>query len=95
MASVKATFVLNEESARKLTLAAERTGKPKSEVVREAIIEYSDRTDRLTDEERDRMLAEIESWEHEPPTRPQHEVDAELEELRRVRRLPGRLTPVA
>ena len=78
MASVKATFVLNEESARKLALAAERTGKPKSEVVREAIIEYSDRTDRLSDEERDRMLAVIERFANDSPTRYQAEVDAAL-----------------
>lgn len=94
MTSVKATFTLDEESVRKLAIAAQRTGKPKSAVVREAINEYSERSDRLSDEERDRMLAVVESWADRPPTRPQPEVDAELAELRRARRGPGRLTPI-
>lgn len=91
---MKATFVLDEESSQKLELAAKRTGKPKSAVVREAIVEYSDRTEQLSDEERERMLRVIDGWDKEPPTRPQSEVDEELAELRRARRGPGRLTPV-
>ncbi len=87
MASVKATFTLDEESVRKLALAAQRTGKPKSAVVREAINEYSERSERLSDEERDRMLAVIDRMAARPPTRPQSEVDAEIAEIREVRRL--------
>lgn len=89
MPSVKATFVLDRESARNLTLAAERTGKTKSAVVREAINEYSERAERLSDEERDRMLAAIDRIAAQPPTRPQSEVDDEIAELREARRLSG------
>ncbi len=89
MASLKATFVLDEESVRNLERAAEATQKPKSQVVREAINDYSKRTDRLSDEERDRMLAVIEKFASEPPTRSQAEVDAEIAEIREVRRLSG------
>jgi len=44
---------------------------------------------RLSDEERDRMLAVIEKFDSEPPTRSQAEVDAEIAEIREVRRLSG------
>lgn len=92
MASVKATFTLDEESVRKLALEAQRTGKPKSAVVREAINEYSERSDRLSAVEQRRMLAALDKFAATLPTRPQAEVDAEIAEIRAARRSGGRLT---
>lgn len=94
MASVKATFTLDEESAAKLNLASKRLNRPKSQIVREAIIDYSDRADRLSEQERLRMLRVIDEFMAEPPTRPQSEVDAEIAEIRAARRGGGRRTPV-
>lgn len=94
MASVKATFTLDEESAAKLNLTAKRLDRPKSQIVREAIIDYSDRADRLSEHERLRMLRVIDEYMAEPPTRPQAEVDAEIAEIRAARQGGGRRTPV-
>lgn len=47
----------------------------------------NDRTDRLSDEERDRMLAVIERFANDSPIRSQAEVDAEIAEIRETRRL--------
>lgn len=92
MASVKATFTLDEESVRKLALAAKRTGKPKSAVVRDAINEYSERSDRLTAAEQRRMLQALDEFAATLPTRPQAEAEAEIAEIRAARRSGGRLT---
>lgn len=93
MASVKATFTLDEETVEKLRTAVERTGRSKSAVVRAAIAEYSERGDRLTAGEQRRMLRAIDRFAAELPTRPQTDVDAELEEIRMARRGGGRATP--
>lgn len=93
MATVKATFTLDEQAVRRLELAAERTGRSKSAVVRDAIGEYSERGDRLSEAERRRMLQAIDEFSAKLPTRPQSEVEAELAEIRAARRSGGRLTP--
>lgn len=89
MASVKATFTLDEETVRKLALASRRLRRPKSQIVREAINEFGDRDDRLSERERSEKLRIIDKFASEPPTRTQAEVDAELAEIREVRRLSG------
>lgn len=94
MASAKVTFTLDRETLAKLDLTAKRLRKPKSQVVREAIADYHRRSDRLSDTERDRLLAAIDHFAGLPPTRSQAQVEAELKELRAVRRLPGRWHPV-
>ncbi len=43
MVKRKVTFTLDESTVQKLTLAAARLGKPKSMVVREAIVDYAAR----------------------------------------------------
>ncbi len=91
--AVKVTFTLDEETIQVLELTAHRQRKPKSQVVREAIREHHANADRLTEAERKQLLAVIDRIAAQPPTRPQHEVEAELAELRAVRRLPGRLHP--
>ena len=94
MASVKVTFTLDPATIRRLESVASQLKKPKSEVVREAIDEYHQRIGKLSERERRRMLAVLDEMLASPSTRPQHEVDAEIAQIRAVRRLGGRRTPV-
>ena len=82
----KVTFSLDEETVQKLRKIAQRTKKPQSMVVREAVAEYAVREDKLTPEEQARMLETIAEMRRMAPTRPQSEVEKELRELRRSRR---------
>jgi hypothetical protein len=82
----KATFTFDETTSRHLADAAVRLGKPKSEIVRDAINDYHSRLDRLTDEERDRMLKVIDELGPRIAPRPRAEIDRELAEIRRARR---------
>ena len=59
-------------------------------VVREAVKDYADRVGRLSEAERLRMLAAIDTIIKRKPTRPQSEVDAELRAIRAGRRTGGR-----
>jgi predicted transcriptional regulator len=83
---VKVTFTLDDETVERLRRLATRLGRPQSQVVRESIKDYEARSDKLSEEERLRMLAVLDRIRLEPPTRPQAEVDAELREIRRSRR---------
>ena len=85
------TFTLDDETARRIERTAIRLGVPKSRVVREAVKEYAVRADRLSEEERVRLLAILDEMLAQPPTRPQEEVDREIEEIRQARRGGGRL----
>jgi len=87
---VKVTFTLDEATVSRLRQAAERTNKPQSQVVREAVKDYADRVGRLSEAERLRMLAAIDTIIKRKPTRPQSEVDAELRAIRAGRRTGGR-----
>jgi predicted transcriptional regulator len=91
--AIKVTFTLDESTVTKLNRTAERLSKPKSEVVREAVAEYYEKADRLSEAERRRMLSALRNFLSEPPTRPQKEADEELRELRRARQSSGRLHP--
>jgi hypothetical protein len=93
MATVKMTFSLDETTAARLADAASRLHKPKSEVVREAILDYAERVGRLTDAERIRLLSVLDEAIIGGPTRSADQVDAELLELRQSRRLGGRPDP--
>ncbi len=86
----RATFTVDETTERVLHRTAERLGKSKSEIVREAIQDYGARVGRLSEAERLRLLAAFD--EHVPriPERPASEVEAELEAIRRARRGGGR-----
>jgi predicted transcriptional regulator len=90
----KLTFSMDDETVATLRRAAERTGKSQSAVVREAIIEYEARADKLTNAERDHMLKVIDQIIARGPTRTRVEIDAELREIRRARRHGGRRTRV-
>jgi len=94
MATTKATFTLDDETVLRLRVAAERLGKPKSEIVREAIHDYADRIGKLSERERVRLLRILDEMAPKVPQRPLAEVEAEIEEIRRARRGGGRLTPI-
>jgi predicted DNA-binding protein len=82
----KLTFSLDDETVQTLRRAAERTRKPQSLVVREAIAQYAAQEDRLSEAERARLLGVLRRIRSRPPTRPAAAVDRELREIRRSRR---------
>jgi hypothetical protein len=84
------TFSLDEGTAARLRTAAERLGKPQSQVVREAVAEYADRIGRLSDSERAAMLQAFDRLVPSLPSRPAMDVDAEIRQLRAARRRGGR-----
>ncbi len=90
MATIKMTFSLDDVTASRLEDAAVTLGKPKSEVVREAIVDYADRLGRLTEAERRRMLVVFDEKVEAMPRGRAAAVDAELTEIRRLRRGGGR-----
>jgi predicted DNA-binding protein len=93
MANPKATFSLDDETLRRLAATADRVGKSKSEVVREAVAEYAARVDRLSEGERLRLLRAFDELVPRIPERPVGEVDRELAALRAARRGGGRRVP--
>lgn len=82
----KLTFSLDAETVETLRKAAARTGKPQSQIVREAVAHYAAQEDRLTDAERQRMLGVLRQIRTRPPTRAEADVDRELRDIRRSRR---------
>jgi hypothetical protein len=95
--AAKATFTLDEETVTKIRRLAERSRKPQSQIVREAVAYYAAREEMLTDEERQRLLRVLDEFAARP-ARPgdktAEDVDRELRELRLARRSPGRLHPI-
>src|SRR5262249_53960430 len=92
---VKVTFTLDEATVDQLRRTAARVRKPQSQVVREAIGEYAARADKLSESERQRMLAALDRAMGRPPSRPAAEVDAELRDIRAARRRWGRRRPAS
>ncbi len=86
----KVTFTLDEDTIARLRVTAERLGKAKSQVVREAIQDYSLRAGRLSERERLRMLTVFDDLVPRIPERPLVHVEEELAEVRRTRRDGGR-----
>ena len=86
----KVTFTLDDATVNRLNDAAQRLAIPKSEVVREAIGEYHARIGKLSEVERQRMLADFDRLVPLIPGRPSTEVDRELKDIRRARRRGGR-----
>lgn len=82
----KVTYSLDDATVRRIRRAAERLGKPQSQVVREAVAEYDARTDRLSEAERLRMLDVLDRWRKEHTPRSPESVEAELREIRESRR---------
>jgi predicted transcriptional regulator len=93
----KATFTLDDETLRTIRKLADRGRKPQSHVVREAVAHYAAREEKLSPEERDRILEALDELKRRPPQpgdKTAEDVDRELEELRLARRGRGRLHPV-
>ena len=90
MASVKATFTLDPETANRLAQMADQLQRSKSEIVREAVLDYGARMDRLGERERARMLTAFDDLVPRIPERAASEVDAELADLRAARESGGR-----
>jgi len=93
MAAVKMTFSLDAETAKRLEQTSERLGKPKSQVVRDAIRDYSLRADRLSEAERLQMLDTFDRVVARIPRKSATQVDRELRRVREARRSGGRKTP--
>lgn len=82
----KLTFSLDDDIVRLLRRTAERTRKPQSLIVREAIAQYAAREEKLSDAERERLLKVLRDIKAKAPTRPQADVEQELKTIRRSRR---------
>jgi len=82
----KVTFSLDSDTVAALKKAAERSRKPQSLIVREAIAEYTARDARLSPAERDRLLGVLRRIGSRPATRSEADVDRELRDVRRSRR---------
>jgi predicted transcriptional regulator len=82
----KLTFSLDDDTVRTLRRVAEQKRKAQSLVVREAIVEYAAREDKLPATERVRRLEVLRDLKSRPPTRSPKDVDRELTSLRRSRK---------
>jgi hypothetical protein len=93
----KATFTLDDETLRTIRKMALRERKPQSLVVREAVAHYAAREEKLSPEERERLLRvldEMQARPAQPDDKTAADVDRELRELRHARRGRGRLHPI-
>lgn len=93
MATTKVTFTLDNTAVARLGEAAERLARPKSEIVREAILEFYDRIGRLSERERLSMLRAFDELVPKIPARPAAAVRREIAEVRQARMSGGRRTP--
>jgi hypothetical protein len=84
MATTKVTFTLDETALSRLQDASARLALPKSEIVREAILEFHDRIGRLSERERTSMLRAFDELIPKIPARPAAAVDQELSDVRRA-----------
>ncbi|MEB2364003.1 MAG: hypothetical protein HUU41_10825 [Bryobacteraceae bacterium] len=92
MATTKVTFTLAPATIQTRREAAERLAVPKSEIVREAIMEFHDRLGRLSERERISMLRAFDELVPKIPARSPKAVSRELAELREARGSRGRRT---
>ena len=82
----KLTFSLDDETVATLRRTAERTRKPQSQVVREAIAQYAAQEDTTSLSERERLLTVVRQLRTKHSTRSAADVDRELREVRQSRR---------
>jgi hypothetical protein len=87
---VKVTFSLDAATVEILRRTAERLGAAQSQVIREAVAEYAARVDRVSERERLRTLAILDTLQAAPASRSAAAVDAELRAIRSARRGGGR-----
>jgi hypothetical protein len=86
----KVTFTLDDATIRRLKSASERLGKPKSQIIRDAVADYHDGIGRLSETERQRQLHVLRDLVPTIPTRPLREVEEEIADIRSARRSGGR-----
>ena len=84
------TFSLDDATVAQIRQTAARLHKPQSHVVRDAVVDYAARADRLSERERLQALGVLERLRAARPTRPAAAVDAELRSIRVARRSGGR-----
>jgi ribbon-helix-helix CopG family protein len=93
----KATFTVDDETLRTIRKLADRSRKPQSWIVREAVAHYAAREEKLSSDEREHLLRVLDDMIARPSqsndTSARH-VDRELQELRRARRSRGRVHPI-
>lgn len=80
------TFSLDDETVASLRRTAARHRKPQSWVVREAVSDYAAKADRLTADERQRILTAVERFRQTPATGTRADVEREIHEVQRARR---------
>ena len=85
MAAVKVTFTFDAATIARLQDASSRLAKPKSEVVREAILEFHERIGHLSDRERLRLLRTFDEVVPRIPSRSVRDVSPRLGEGTRDR----------
>ena len=90
MAASKVTFTLDQATLARLKDASVRLAKPKSQIVREAILDFYDRLGRLSERERARMLRVFDEYVAAIPDQSANAVDREISEIRRARKASGR-----
>jgi hypothetical protein len=86
MAGKKVTFTLDAVTARRLQDAADRLAIPESEVLREAILQFHNRSGRLSERERLRMLRAFDALVPKIPSRSLADVKRELSQVRKARK---------
>ncbi len=84
--ATKVTFTVDEATLARLQDGASRLAVSKSEIVREAVLEFHERIGRLSERERVSMLRTLEEYMARPATRDSRAVDPELKEIRDARR---------
>lgn len=82
----KLTFSLDDATVEALRAAAQRSGKPQSLIVREAIADYATREARLSEADRVRLVGVLRRIRSRPAKRSAADVDRELRAIRRSRR---------
>lgn len=82
----KLTFSLDDATVEALRAAAQRSGKPQSLIVREAIADYATREARLSEADRVRLVDVLRRIRSRPAKRSAADVDRELRAIRRSRR---------
>ena len=87
---VKATFSLPAETLALIRRTAARQGKAQSQVVRDAVADYAERADRLTERERQDLLTVLDGLRTTPRGRSARAVDDEIAAVRAARRHGGR-----
>ena len=90
MATTKVTFTLDQATVTRIEQAASSLALPKSQVVREAVAEFSERIGRLSERERLNLLRTFDEMVPRIPERDVRQVDRELKAIRLARRSAGR-----